>query len=206
VPPSPAPDRSPAADVRPARDEATPVPASTPGAREEDTPLVDRVRALELRMSKGQIPARVRSLDQLSKRLELTKTQEDRIAAVIENGRRSVEEILKVPDGSGTSPYVRRQELRGKVREAVRTGQWQEVIDAMRMPRVRRQTIPGRNTTYGEEIARIVDETRAEIVRNLDRDQQQEFGNTEVDPMLTPGGVDPGEVIAWAKKEGLEPG
>jgi hypothetical protein len=166
--------------------------------------LEDRVRTLEKRLGKWRKRPPVADVKQLSKMLELTKTQEDRVAAAVEDGRRRVEDILKIPEAKGTSPFDRRRELQRMVGEAVRTGQWQEVLTAMKTPGPRNQRIPGRNTTYGEEIARVVSETRDEITRHLGPEQQEEFEDTRIDPLLNEDGLDPVEVVGRAKNRAFE--
>lgn len=175
------------------------------GKRSEGTA---RERALEARLdklekdlkerskSKWNAPLRLsgkqwaRSPKHLASLLKLNKTQEAQVENAIENGKRRIEEILKIPDESGTSPYERRKELNKRIQEAAKTGKWGEITKvAMEHSNFREQKIPGRNTTYGDEIKRVQKETRDEISNSLTAEQQKTFQNTNTDHMLGGGGT-----------------
>jgi len=132
-----------------------------------------------------------RNLDDLTKQLELTPTQRTRVESAIESGKRQIEDILKIPDAEGRSPWERREESRRKLKEAVKKGESAPLVSlAMEGLRYRGQTIPGRSTTYGQEIDRVKKETREEIASGLSVEQGKKFEDTRIDPMLgEPGGA-----------------
>jgi len=129
------------------------------------------------------------SVKQLSSILKLSKTQQARVESAVENAKRRVEDILKIPDESGTSPHERRQEFRRKMKEASKSGNWKEITQlAMQAHDYRQKKIPGRNSTYGEEIGRVKKDARDEIASSLSEEQKKTFEDTRIDPMLGAGG------------------
>jgi hypothetical protein len=129
------------------------------------------------------------SVDQLAKTLRLTANQKDRVADAVARGRRRIEDVLKIPDESGKSPFERRKEQRAKLKEAIANNNGGGIVAlSTGLFADRGKKIPGRNTTYGEEIDRIKNETRQEIAQTLDPEQKKQFDETNVDPMLGGGG------------------
>jgi hypothetical protein len=68
----------------------------------------------------------------------------------------------------------------------------------------RKQPIPGRNATYGEEIDRVKQETRDEIAASLTAQQREAFEDTNIDPMLGGGGTMAYSVFQAKSKDGEE--
>lgn len=181
-----------------------PAPSATADAPVAEAPqatLEERVARLE----KGQeemreatraapvMPFRgrkfARSVDDLSRTLKLTPTQKARVEQAVERGKRQIEEILKIPDETGKSPYERRQERHKKMMEAVKNKDTSNLIAfASDIFSHRNKQIPGRNATYGQEIDRVKQETRDEIATALSVDQKEQFEETNIDPMLGEGG------------------
>ncbi len=171
--------------------------------------LDERLKNLEALVAKGKGKgkkrAHIRSAPQLARQLKLTTSQQDRVQLALENGRQRVEEIMKILDSSGTSPFERRETLRAQLSEAMRTGKWSDakraIAQAMRAPRIGTLTIPGRTTTYGEEVERLAGETRTEIAAALSNEQRRGFESTEIGPLLTGGGYEPKDIVGQAKRE-----
>jgi hypothetical protein len=141
----------------------------------------------------ARVPARtlfrstpfVRSVKDLSDRLKLTRAQKDRVQAAVDHGKRRIEEIMKIPDEEGKSPFERRVERQKKIEEAMKSGKPDGIVTlAMSGLSHRNKKIPGQNATYGEEIDRVKKETRDEIAQTLSPEQQEEFKDLRVDPML----------------------
>jgi hypothetical protein len=127
----------------------------------------------------------VRSLDELAQRLTLTATQRSRIEDAIARGRQRVEDVLKIPDETGKSPFERRAEARKRIEEAMRNpGAGGLLAFASDLVGYRDKRIPGRADTYGDEIDRIRKETREEVDSALDAKQQETFRDTSVDGLL----------------------
>lgn len=182
----------------------TPVHASGGGSRAgADTrpvSLEQRIARLErdqqvLRAERGA-PFRIserfaRNTEDLAKQLSLTSTQRTRIEDVIGRARQRIEDVLKIPDETGKSPFERRAEARKNIEEAMknpRPGVPGMLAIATDMISYRDQKIPGRNDTYGDEIDRIRKETREEISTALDAKQQEAFQQTNVDGLLGEAG------------------
>jgi hypothetical protein len=196
------PARRPARARATVRDDLARPDVEAPAAREAPLPtLEDRIARLE----KGQeqireesrntpvLPFRghkfARSVDDLGRSLKLTSTQKARVEQAVERGRRQIEEIMKIPDETGKSPYERRQERRKKMLEAVKKKDTGGLIAfAGDMLSHRNQQIPGRNATYGEAIDRVKKETRDEVASSLSAEQQEAFEDTNIDPLLGDGG------------------
>ncbi len=136
----------------------------------------------------------VRSVDDLAEALKLSNTQKDRVNACVERGRRRIEDLLKLPDAEGRSPWERREEQRRKLEEALKAGKPDDLPGAVLHAGLgggrgyRNNRIPGRNATYGEEIDRIKKETRSEIEADLDQPQREAFQKTHTDALLGEGG------------------
>jgi hypothetical protein len=130
-----------------------------------------------------------RTVDDLAKNLKLTPTQKTRVEQAVERGKRQIDEIMKIPDETGKSPFERRQERRKKMKEAVQKKDTGSLIAfAGDMFAYRNQQIPGRNATYGDEIDRVKKETRDEVASSLSVTQQETFEETNIDPLLGGGG------------------
>jgi hypothetical protein len=191
----------------PARGGPTGEDGSVPADASDDEPaptLEQRLSRLERRVEKQagetgirfpgnrafKVPRFARSVDDLAATLELRPAQKDRIRAAVERGKRRIEEILKIPDEEGRSPFDRRQEQRKRMEEAVKSGETGGLITmAFDGFSYRNKQIPGRNATYGEEIRRVQQETRKEIEACLDPDQRATFEDTRIEPMLGGGGA-----------------
>ncbi|MHC4163954.1 MAG: hypothetical protein ACYSUM_17650 [Planctomycetota bacterium] len=211
--------RRPAADRITVRDE--------PARRTEDTPLAEapgatleeRVARLEkgqeeMREESGNAPAMpfrgrrfARTVDDLARNLELTPTQKTRVEEAVDRGKRQIEEIMKIPDETGKSPFERRQERRKKMLEAVKKKDTGGLIAfAGDMFSYRNRQIPGRNATYGEEIDRVTKETRDEIATSLSVEQQESLKETNIEPLLGGGGTMSFSVFHTETAEGEEEG
>lgn len=130
-----------------------------------------------------------RNTDDLAKQLSLTSTQRTRIEDVIGRARQRIEDVLKIPDETGKSPFERGAEGRKKLEEAMKNPQPGGVLAfATDVISSRDRKIPGRNETYGDEIDRIRKETREEIATALDAKQQEAFQQTNVDGLLGEAG------------------
>jgi len=132
-----------------------------------------------------------RNVDDLSTRLNLTPTQRARIQDAVDRGKQRIDEILRIPDETGKSPYERREEQRKKLQEALKDpGKAAGGVLALAGDLVsyRESRIPGRNETYGQEIERVQKETRDEISQSLDASQKEAFADTNIDAMLGGGG------------------
>ena len=115
-----------------------------------------------------QMPKFARNVDQLGQQLKLTETQKVRIKDAIDRGKQRIEEIMKVPGADGKSPYEKRQESTRKLIEAIkkRKEEGGRMTYFPTFGNYRNETIPGRNSTYGEEIDRVKKETRDEVASN----------------------------------------
>ncbi len=179
---------------------APPASMASGASREpESLSVEDRLARLEERQqklegagglpwhSRGTRPAR--SVDELAQRLSLTATQRSRIEDVLVRGRQRIEDLLKIPDETGKSPFERRAEARRKLEEAVKNpGSGGIFAFATDLVSYRGNKIPGRGDTYGDEIDRIRKETRDEIATALDAKQQETFRDTSVDGLLGDAG------------------
>ena len=196
------PARRPATDPSTLEDRAAPARAQPSPAAEPRATLEDRVARLE----KGQEqirettrhgpampfrgPAFARSVEDLARNLELTPTQKARVEQAVEHGKRQIEEIMKIPDETGKSPFERRQERRKKMMEAVKNKDTGSLIAfSSDFFSHRNKQIPGRNATYGEEIDRVKKETRDEVASSLSVEQKKTFDDTNIDPLLGGGGA-----------------
>lgn len=136
-----------------------------------------------------------RNIDDLEKQLSLTSAQRTRIEDAVGRARQRIEDVLKIPDETGKSPYERRAEARKKLEEAMKNPQAGGVLAfATDLMSHRNRKIPGRNDTYGGEIDRIRREARQEIKNELDPKQQETFQQTNVDALLG----DAGEQVSFA--------
>ncbi len=172
------------------------------GGDSSDESLTERITRLEVaerkrserrRSSPGpgmRLPRFVRSVDQLARQLKLTPTQKDRVKDSVERGKRRGEEILKIPDETGTSPFERRQERQKKIKEAITKGEHGNMLRFVQdQMAVYNRKIPGRDATYGEELKRIRKETRDEIDASLNAQQRKELEGTNIDGLVGgPGG------------------
>ena len=182
-----------------------PADASPPDAGEEgtdDAPVTrkevdERFENLEKKLAKSnpRKRTRVRAPEHLGKLLKLSRTQVDQVAALVEDGRLRIEELLKTPGRDGTSPYDRREKLYGMVRESIRTGNWDATKPALVSANFRDEPVPGRDTTYGEAVDGLVKETHASIVGTLTEEQRAAFENVEIAPMVNDGGLAPREIF-----------
>ena len=175
-------------------DEA-PVAEAPRGALEERIERLEKGQE-KMREASRHVPAMpfhssrfARTVDDLAKNLKLTPTQKTRVEQAVERGKRQIDEIMKIPDETGKSPFERRQERRKKMMEAVEKKDTGGLIAfAGDMFAYRNQQIPGRNATYGEEIDRVKKETRDEVASSLSVEQQETFEETNIDPLLGGGG------------------
>ena len=192
----------------PATREGAP-PVRVPGDRErsleERLAHVQRELA-EMKAERGVFrhPSRTfaRSVDDLSRHLSLSSTQRTRIEDAVDRAKRRIEDVLKIPDETGKSPYERRQEAQKKIEEALKDPKPGSVLAVTAdLFSYREQKIPGRADTYGDEIDRIKKETREEIAAALDPKQREAFQETSIDPMLGGGG---GQVAFFSSMSGPE--
>jgi hypothetical protein len=152
---------------------------------EERQRTLEGGRSLPLHLG-GQRPAR--SMDDLAQRLSLTATQRSRIEDAIGRGRQRIEDLLRIPDETGKSPFERRAEARKRLEEAMKNpGGGGLFAFATDLVSYREKKIPGRGDTYGDETNRIRKETRDEIATALDAKQQETFRDTSVDGLLGEG-------------------
>ena len=152
-------------------------------------------------------PRFARTVDDLAKNLKLTPTQKTRVEQAVERGKRQIDEIMKIPDETGKSPFERRQERRKKMMEAVQKKDTGGLIAfAGDMFAYRNQQIPGRNATYGAEIDRVKTETRDEVASSLSVTQQETFEETNIDPLLGGGGTMALSLFHTATDDGEESG
>jgi len=136
-------------------------------------------------------PRFARNVNDLGKQLKLTATQKDRIENAISRGKARIEEILSIPGEDGKTIKEIREQNRKKIQEAISNPEKNAgalVTLAMSGHRRMGEKIPGRNETYRQEVDRIKKETREEINGSLDADQQEQFKDTRIDPMLGDGG------------------
>jgi hypothetical protein len=136
-------------------------------------------------------PRFARNVGDLGKQLKLTATQKDRIESAISRGKARIEEILSIPGSDGKTIKELRAESRKKIQEAISNPEKNAgtlVTLAMSGHKRMGEKIPGRNETYRQEVDRIKKETREEINGSLDPDQQEQFKDTRIDPMLGDGG------------------
>lgn len=130
-----------------------------------------------------------RSMDDLAGQLSLTATQRTRIEDAVARGRQRIEDVLRIPDETGKSPYERRAEARKKLEEAMKNPAPGGVLAfATDLMSHRDKKIPGRNDTYSDEIDRIRKETREEIATALDAKQRDAFEQTNVNGLLGEAG------------------
>jgi Spy/CpxP family protein refolding chaperone len=187
-------------ESEPSADRGTAVHASGGGSADtKPASLEERITRLEhgqqaLRTERG-VPFRsmrfARNAEDLAKQLSLTSTQRTRIEDVIGRAQQRIEDVLKIPDETGKSPFERRAEARKNIEEAMKNtqpGVAGMLSIATDMISYRDRKIPGRNDTYGDEIDRIRKETREEISTALDAKQQEAFQQTNVDGLLGEAG------------------
>jgi len=151
-----------------------------------------------------QFPRFARNVDDLGRVLALSPAQRDRVAQAVERGKRRIEDVMRIPDAEGRSPKERQEERREKIRDAVKSGKTDGLVNlAMGSMAYRDKEIPGQGRTYGEEIERIKHETRDEIGGELDSKQKEAFEDTRIDALVGGGG---GASImmttSWAEADG----
>jgi hypothetical protein len=152
--------------------------------------LEQRQQALESGRAEGAPWRRheqrfARSVEDLGRKLSLTPTQQARVEDAVGRGRQRIEDVLKIPDETGKSPFERRADARKKLEEAVKGAQPGGVLAlATDLVSYRDRKIPGRNETYGDAIDRIRNDTRDEIRGSLSATQQETFDQTNVDGLL----------------------
>jgi len=173
----------------------------SPEASDAEAPdVASRVRELEEEVSRlrserdagpvryaPRMPRMAGSVEDLASKLQLSPTQTDRVRETLDRHRQRIEDVLRIPDGSGVSPWDRRQEEQKRMREAVKSGGSGILQVAMGSLVDRNRQIPGRSTTYGEEIDRIKQEARTEIDGELDPGQKKSFEDLRIDPLLDQG-------------------
>ncbi len=187
----------------PARAVADDVPGDVPDSDKDfirqsprEAELERRIASLEKaakkrnRMPSFRMPKFARNVRDLAKNLKLNKTQETRIQDVVDRAKRRIEDVMKIPDETGVSPFERGKEMREKMDEARKTGKWGDMAKlAMESSQARLRTIPGRNTTYAQEVDQIKKDARDEIKGNLTPEQAKDFEGTRIDPLLGQSGV-----------------
>ena len=182
-------------DAAPGESDPSPRADLRKGAR--NASFEDRLDALEKKFetespssSMKLMPRRVFSsagyyvgTDQLAKDLKLTTNQKDRVEAIFKRGRELIQDVLKIPDEEGKSPYERRREVMKKVREQAANNPTGVFSLWGNMMGHNKKKIPGRNVTYAEEIERIKKETREDVNSVLDVEQQEKFKDANVDSL-----------------------
>ena len=164
-----------------------------PSAREAE--LERRIASLEKAAKKRnhlpsfRMPKFARNVRDLAKTLKLNKTQETRIQDVVDRAKQRIEDVMKIPDDTGVSPFERRKEAREKMQESMGVGKMPDISAMIESRNATRKTIPGRNTTYAQEVDRIKKDARNEIKSNLTQEQAKEFEDTRIDPLLGESGV-----------------
>lgn len=172
---------------------ASGAPAAEVGDASSLESLAERIARLEAGDEKRAgrprahwpMPRFASTVKDLAKDLGLSAAQEARVEEAVRRGKQRIEDVLRIPDESGQSPWERREERRRKLVEAMGKGDKGALLAIGLEPLRERETrIPGREQTYGEEIDRIREETRAEIESHLDAGQKETFGDTRIDPLL----------------------
>ncbi len=121
----------------------------------------------------------------LAKTLRLSSTQILRVRDVVERTRRRIDDLMTLPGADGKSPNQLLKEQRRRVKRsiadtsasgfytiALATGEW------------RKWKMPGRNTTYADELARIHAEGREETERELTHKQRKRFADADTSALL----------------------
>jgi len=130
-----------------------------------------------------------RNVDDLAQQLSLTLTQKTRIEDIVGRARQRIDDVLKIPDETGKSPFERRAEAKKKIEEAMKSPNPGGVLAfATDLISSREKKIPGRNDTYGDEINRIRKETREEISSVLDTKQRETLADTNLDGLTGEAG------------------
>jgi len=148
-----------------------------------------RSREMPTRMFRA--PKFARNVDDLSDRLNLSRSQRDRVEEAVRRGKERIDAIMSIPGVDGKSPKQAREERMEKLREAMKDpeknagGIFSFAIGGRKRMN---EKIPGSNETYSDQIKRIKKETREEVGANLSPEQQKEFKDTNIDPMLGGGG------------------
>ncbi len=175
---------------------------ATPRAKREKVAengsFEERLDALEKKYAKTKSPSSAINLrtsrlfpsaryymgtDQLAKDLNLTTNQKDRVTAIFKRGRELIQDVMKIPDEDGKSPYERRQEAMKRLREEASKNPTGVISLMGNMMGHNNKKIPGRNATYGEEIDRIKKETREDVNSVLNAEQQEKFKDANVDTL-----------------------
>jgi hypothetical protein len=126
----------------------------------------------------------VSSMDELASVLRLTPDQKKQVAEIVVGGRRRIEDVLKIPDETGTSPFDRSETWNATLTHSI------ESKDTLAIARLgcdvveEFKVIPGRSTTYREEIDRLKEATRREIAKILEDEQRTRFNQTDISPMV----------------------
>ncbi|MGQ0613839.1 MAG: hypothetical protein ACT4PV_08890 [Planctomycetaceae bacterium] len=140
-------------------------------------------------LHRGHVGTRNRwyhSVDQLASDLKLTQTQKDRVKDAVERGKQRIEEVLKIPDESGKSPYDRRREAQERIKQQLTEKGPGEMAALVLTDFLGHENkpIPGRSATYGAEVERVKRETREEIAASLDPKQREQLEGASLDPLL----------------------
>lgn len=155
------------------------------------------------------MPRFYRDVDHLASDLKMTATQKDRVQSAIERAKGEIEQVLRIPDESGKSPWDRRREQEAKIQEMMRNpnpeGAMAFVATALAD---RSRKIPGRDVTYGQEIDRIKKDAREDIERNLDEKQKESLRGGNLDPLFGPdaGGGEMSFAVSFGTAQETEPG
>ena len=105
--------------------------------------------------------------------LNLTREQVEQVKDVVERTRRRIEDVVRTPGRDGVSP---RQAIDDRARAAdlaLRDAPKGSLSVSVQPVAFHDWPLPGRNRTYGEEIALIGDEGRGEIAALLDNTQKK---------------------------------
>jgi hypothetical protein len=125
------------------------------------------------------------SVDQMARELELSPAQQDRVRSAVERTRQRMDDVLRIPDETGKSPFERKTEREEKMRESLKNRDAGGAVMFLGgMLGDLRKKIPGRETTYGGELDRIRKEGKEEIGSVLDPKQKESFDRAQTDPLF----------------------
>jgi len=151
-----------------------------------------------------------RNVDDLARGLKLTANQKDRMTYIVDRGKTLIEEIMEIPDEEGKSPAQRRKAARKKLQERFAKGGGGVAGNIMPLIQEltghRNKVIPGRNVTYGQEIDRVQNETRAEMETVLDHEQKEQFKDANTGALLGGAAGPAGGISVFQSVSTMGPG
>jgi len=155
-------------------------------------------------------PRFYRTVEDAAKDLELTPAQKDRMAAIVERARLRIDDVLRIPDEKGKSPLERREARMRQIRAKIEDGSPEGALGFVFAGAGELSgKIPGRDTTYAQETARIRKEAKEEIGALLEPRQREAFDKAHSDAMFGSEGEMSISVVTsmegLAEDEGPEP-